>query len=401
MVVDARAAARRIVEQVLADHAVRTGSPAVPARPAVPDSPAWRAARRIVDEVLAAQGEGLVPAVQGATLADVVDGPALPLAHLEQATEEGTAQTVGRIVRRATGNGDDPAATVQPDRVRPAPAGNGDDPAATVQPDRVRPAPAPTAPVPTGPGPAPSASGPVESAPEAPVELSPPAAPSPAPAPPAPSPAPAPPAPSAAPAPPPVPSAAPLPEAEAPSVVAYGGDVDAPAVVARRIVAEVLAATVPPPVRPQPPIEPPRPLEPPRPPVEPQPLPPIEPDPRPHEPDPRPHEPEPDPEPGEPEPEPVGAAPHPAEPMDGPAPIPSAAPVATISAGPTVRRDDEPLVASEPVEWSGAPRSDAAPAPPPKRTGRWLLATLLGAIALAWLFPLAVGALRDLVRLSS
>lgn len=37
---------------------------------------------------------------------------------------------------------------------------------------------------------------------------------------------------------------------------------------------------------------------------------------------------------------------------------------------------------------------------PPKRTGRWLLTTILGAIALALLFPLAVGALMDLVSLS-
>jgi hypothetical protein len=36
----------------------------------------------------------------------------------------------------------------------------------------------------------------------------------------------------------------------------------------------------------------------------------------------------------------------------------------------------------------------------PSRTGRWLLATILGAIALALLFPLAVAALRQVLALS-
>jgi hypothetical protein len=51
-----RAAARRIVEEVLAEHAARAsshdGAPPV-AMPARPDTPSWRAARRIVEETLA------------------------------------------------------------------------------------------------------------------------------------------------------------------------------------------------------------------------------------------------------------------------------------------------------------------------------------------------------------
>ena len=42
--------------------------------------------------------------------------------------------------------------------------------------------------------------------------------------------------------------------------------------------------------------------------------------------------------------------------------------------------------------WSQASR--------PRRTGRWLITTVLGAVALAYLFPLAVRAVRDLVALS-
>jgi hypothetical protein len=37
---------------------------------------------------------------------------------------------------------------------------------------------------------------------------------------------------------------------------------------------------------------------------------------------------------------------------------------------------------------------------PPRRTGRWLLATILGAITLALLFPLTVAAVRALISLS-
>ena len=42
---------------------------------------------------------------------------------------------------------------------------------------------------------------------------------------------------------------------------------------------------------------------------------------------------------------------------------------------------------------------DPEPVREPPRTGRWLLTTVLAALALAWLFPLAVAALRDLVAL--
>jgi hypothetical protein len=40
------------------------------------------------------------------------------------------------------------------------------------------------------------------------------------------------------------------------------------------------------------------------------------------------------------------------------------------------------------------------PIAPPRRTGRWLVTTVLGAVLLAFLLPLAVGALRDLVSFS-
>jgi len=40
------------------------------------------------------------------------------------------------------------------------------------------------------------------------------------------------------------------------------------------------------------------------------------------------------------------------------------------------------------------------PIVPPRRTGRWLITTVLGAVSLAFLLPLAIGALRDLVSFS-
>jgi hypothetical protein len=40
------------------------------------------------------------------------------------------------------------------------------------------------------------------------------------------------------------------------------------------------------------------------------------------------------------------------------------------------------------------------PIAPPRRTGRWLITTVLGALLLALLLPLAIGALRDLVSFS-
>ena len=343
MVVDARAAARRIVEQVLADHAAMSETSVTPTRPAVPDTPAWRAARRIVDEVLAAHGGGLVSAAEGAALASVTDaeeGPPPVLVQLEQATSEVVAQTVQRIVQREVA-AESTRASGSFDPGSPEPRSS----VTTAPPVDRGPTEVPSDPQPS-PEPAPAA----EPEPEAETEIV-----------------------------PELDDLEPEPADPEPAHPTYGGDVDAPADVARRIVAEVLAArasepppqdTVPPPVRPQPPLEPsPEPLEPPPPPVEPRPLPPVEPRPIPPvEPRPEPREPEPPPEPTEPEPEPVG-----------------------VFAGPAAGRD---LLVGEAPDHAVLP-------PPSRRTGRWLLATLLGAIALAWLFPLAVGALRDLVALSS
>jgi hypothetical protein len=52
--------------------------------------------------------------------------------------------------------------------------------------------------------------------------------------------------------------------------------------------------------------------------------------------------------------------------------------------------------------WEGSASlpDDYEPTPAPRRTGRWLLATVLGAIALAVLLPLAVVALREALSLS-
>lgn len=74
----------------------------------------------------------------------------------------------------------------------------------------------------------------------------------------------------------------------------------------------------------------------------------------------------------------------------------AAAGAAAPAAGPAAR----PLVG-----WAEPAPVDPEPAPPPvedtssSRTLRWLLASLLGAVALAVLFPLAVAALRALVAL--
>jgi hypothetical protein len=65
---DARATARRIVEQVLAEHAEQIDAARVSVHVrGAPDTVAWQTARRIVDEVLAAHELGQVPApVNGA-----------------------------------------------------------------------------------------------------------------------------------------------------------------------------------------------------------------------------------------------------------------------------------------------------------------------------------------------
>ena len=82
---------------------------------------------------------------------------------------------------------------------------------------------------------------------------------------------------------------------------------------------------------------------------------------------------------------------------------------------PEARTTPHATVWEEPTDlgaepWSESAAADDAPEPEvdlldprsvgePPRTGRWLLVTVLGALALAWLFPLAVAALRELVAL--
>jgi hypothetical protein len=70
-------------------------------------------------------------------------------------------------------------------------------------------------------------------------------------------------------------------------------------------------------------------------------------------------------------------------------------------AAPAAVHRAEPVAVAEP--WEAVvevPETHEAPAPLPPRTGRWLLATVIGAVAIALLFPLAVAALRDLASLS-
>lgn len=132
-------------------------------------------------------------------------------------------------------------------------------------------------------------------------------------------------------------------------------------------------------------------------------------------------EPEPEPEPAvaaEPESVPVGVAPEP-EPVAVAAELEPAVPEpepAAVAPEDRMRRlfaatapepdedegqlEDEPdLVDGSDVPWSlDADLTSSGTAP--SRTGRWLLATILGAIALALLFPLAVAALRQVLELS-
>jgi hypothetical protein len=63
------------------------------------------------------------------------------------------------------------------------------------------------------------------------------------------------------------------------------------------------------------------------------------------------------------------------------------------------------VAAVEEATGNGMPRVleatvDVPPHQEQRKTGRWLLASVLGALALAVLFPLAVDALRSLVSLS-
>lgn len=68
--------------------------------------------------------------------------------------------------------------------------------------------------------------------------------------------------------------------------------------------------------------------------------------------------------------------------------------------------DDRSAVVAVPPDGTDAGSTteldpDVWPQPsPPRRTGRWLVTTVLGAVALAYVFPLAVRAVRDLVALS-
>ncbi|HSK21664.1 MAG TPA: hypothetical protein VK906_00740 [Egicoccus sp.] len=176
------------------------------------------------------------------------------------------------------------------------------------------------------------------------------------------------------------------------------------------------------------------------------------PEPEPVVPEPEPFVPEPEPEPVvpepfEPEPEPVVPEPAPApepelsesEPEPEPEPVvvhgshrlvapesdePAAPVVAESEASPPAESDPvidttAVLTPDEPAEADATLRSPVATlerpvardpaaeptlslpsADPPRRTGRWLLASILGAVALAVLLPLAVEALRTLVSLS-
>ncbi|MFA9429444.1 hypothetical protein [Egicoccus sp. AB-alg2] len=70
----------------------------------------------------------------------------------------------------------------------------------------------------------------------------------------------------------------------------------------------------------------------------------------------------------------------------------------------TLERDDDTVADGTSEPTVAIPTSEptvAIPAAqPPRRTGRWLIASILGAVALAVLLPLAVAALRSLVALS-
>ena len=80
-----------------------------------------------------------------------------------------------------------------------------------------------------------------------------------------------------------------------------------------------------------------------------------------------------------------------------------------LSPGDSLRRDGDAMIPDPSehadvslLEWPPADLAEPPTAPQrrePPRTGRWLLTTILAALALAWLFPMAVAALRDLVAL--
>lgn len=83
------------------------------------------------------------------------------------------------------------------------------------------------------------------------------------------------------------------------------------------------------------------------------------------------------------------------------APASAEAPTAAHRVEPTAAHRVEPAAVADP--WEAVvevPETHEAPPPLPPRTGRWLLATVVGAVAIALLLPLAVAALRDLASLS-
>lgn len=101
-------------------------------------------------------------------------------------------------------------------------------------------------------------------------------------------------------------------------------------------------------------------------------------------------------------PAPIGDQPHPE--LDDRTPAPAGNGVAlapAVSCEPADEGLDDQALGEAAVEPGDEPFGGwAEPIAPEPRTGRWLLTTILGAIALAWLFPLAIGAVRDLVSLS-
>ncbi|GGI08344.1 hypothetical protein [Egicoccus halophilus] len=121
---------------------------------------------------------------------------------------------------------------------------------------------------------------------------------------------------------------------------------------------------------------------------------------------------EPEPAVAEPEPEPVPVAPRRA-PLEAVVAVPSATEDAPSPADASDDAPDRrPGTASPMTEdtTGGLAAVDVDPddepvfgipvTGPPRRTGRWLLTSILGAVALAVLLPMAIAALRDLVALS-
>ncbi|MCC5949600.1 MAG: hypothetical protein JJT89_14210, partial [Nitriliruptoraceae bacterium] len=88
-----------------------------------------------------------------------------------------------------------------------------------------------------------------------------------------------------------------------------------------------------------------------------------------------------------------------------PGPVTAGAEHDATHAGDGSYEPDEATPDEVTVDGSHAPDEVTAQAhwpqdTPPRRTGRWLVVTIVGAVALAYLFPMAVGAFRELVSLS-